>query len=128
MHYRNPKGKFILSPQEQRQGPRFKVSSEGLSPEIDILIRSPVHTNRGRRCLTRFTRLLTVAVCQKPLLAFKLFDSRSSSAVVLLFSPLLGYPSRPPNLSVVCYVFCIVLCPTRYCLEILSQHFSYFNI
>ena len=26
-----PKGKFILLPQEKRQGPPFKVSSEGLS-------------------------------------------------------------------------------------------------
>ena len=41
--YINPKGKFILSPQEQHQGPRFKASSEGLSPEIDsILIQSPI--------------------------------------------------------------------------------------
>ena len=38
----NPKGKSILSPQEQRQGPRFKVSSERLSTEIDILIQSPI--------------------------------------------------------------------------------------
>ena len=36
------KGKFILSSQEQCPGPRFKVSSEGLSPEIYILIRSPI--------------------------------------------------------------------------------------
>ena len=42
LHYINPKGKFILSPQEQHQGPRFKVSSDGLSTEIDILIRSPI--------------------------------------------------------------------------------------
>ena len=42
MHYINPKGKFILSPQEQRQGPRFKVSSEGLSAEIDKPQRSPI--------------------------------------------------------------------------------------
>ena len=31
-----------MSPQEKRQGPRFKVSSERLSPEIDILIQSSV--------------------------------------------------------------------------------------
>ena len=37
----NPKGKLILSPQEKRQWPRFKVSSKGLSTEIVILIRSP---------------------------------------------------------------------------------------
>ena len=37
-----PKGKVNLSPQEQRQGPRFKVSSEKLSREIDILIRSHI--------------------------------------------------------------------------------------
>ena len=42
LHYVNPKGKFILSALEQRQGPRFEVSSEGLSPEIDILVRSPI--------------------------------------------------------------------------------------
>ena len=30
------KGKFKLSPQEKRRGPRFKVSSEGLLPEIGI--------------------------------------------------------------------------------------------
>ena len=45
LHCVNQKGKFIiLPPQEHRQGPRFKVSSEGLSPEIDILIviRSPI--------------------------------------------------------------------------------------
>ena len=35
------KENFILSPQEQRQGPQFKVSSEELSPEIEILIWSP---------------------------------------------------------------------------------------
>ena len=29
--------KFILSPQEQRKGLLFKVSSEGLSPEINGL-------------------------------------------------------------------------------------------
>ena len=40
--YINPKGKFILSPQEQHQSPRFKVSSKGLSPAINILIRSPI--------------------------------------------------------------------------------------
>ena len=34
--------KFILSPKEQHQGPQLKVSSKGLSLEIDILIRSPV--------------------------------------------------------------------------------------
>ena len=33
MLYVNPKGKFTLSPQKQRQGPRFKVSCKGLSPE-----------------------------------------------------------------------------------------------
>ena len=33
----NPKEKFILSPQEQDQGPWFKVSFERLSPEIDKL-------------------------------------------------------------------------------------------
>ena len=41
LHYVDPKGKFILSPQEQHQITRVKVSSEVLSPEIDILIRSP---------------------------------------------------------------------------------------
>ena len=44
LHCINPKGKFILSPQEKRRGPRFKVSSEGLSSEINILIRSPIPT------------------------------------------------------------------------------------
>ena len=34
-HFINPKGKFILSP-------RFKVSSEGVSAEIDIPQRSPI--------------------------------------------------------------------------------------
>ena len=38
----NPKKKFILFSQEQRQGPQFKVSSERLSPEIDISIQSPI--------------------------------------------------------------------------------------
>ena len=42
LHYIFRKGKLILSPQEQRQGPQLKVSSEGLSTEIDILIRSPI--------------------------------------------------------------------------------------
>ena len=41
LHYVNPKGRYILLTQEQRQGHWFKVSPEGLSPEIDILIRSP---------------------------------------------------------------------------------------
>ena len=36
----NPKGKFILSPQEQCQGPRFKDSSEGLLAEIDIQVQT----------------------------------------------------------------------------------------
>ena len=36
------KGKFILSPQEQRKRPRSNVSSDGLSTEIDILIWSPI--------------------------------------------------------------------------------------
>ena len=31
LHYTNFKGKFLLSPQEQSQGPRFKVASEGLA-------------------------------------------------------------------------------------------------
>ena len=42
LYYNDPKGKFILSPQEQRQIPRFKVSSEGLLLEIDVLMRSPI--------------------------------------------------------------------------------------
>ena len=42
LHYVNPKGKFILSLKDQRQGPWFKVSFEGPSSEIHILIRSPV--------------------------------------------------------------------------------------
>ena len=36
--YIDPKGKFILSPQEHRQG----TSSKGLSAEIDIPLRSPI--------------------------------------------------------------------------------------
>ena len=40
-------GEIILSPQEQHQGPRFKVSSKGLSPEIDILIRLPIEVLTG---------------------------------------------------------------------------------
>ena len=36
----NPEGKFILSLKEQRS--RFKVSSEELSTEIDILVRSSI--------------------------------------------------------------------------------------
>ena len=31
-----------MLPQDQRQGPRFKVSFEQLSQEIDILIWSPI--------------------------------------------------------------------------------------
>ena len=42
VYYRTPKGKFIPSPQEKRQGPRFKVSSKGLQPKIDIL--TPIST------------------------------------------------------------------------------------
>ena len=38
----SPKGKSILSPQKQRQGPWFKVSFKGLSTEIDILICLPI--------------------------------------------------------------------------------------
>ena len=34
----NPRGKFILSLEEKRQGPKYKVSSKILSPENDILI------------------------------------------------------------------------------------------
>ena len=50
----NPKMKFILSPQEKRQGPRLKVSSEGQSPEIDILytVTHP-NSNRARQCFTQ---------------------------------------------------------------------------
>ena len=40
----NHKGKSILSHQEKRQGLWFKVSSKKLSPEIDILIQSPIPT------------------------------------------------------------------------------------
>ena len=40
----NPKGKVILLPKEKHQGPRFKVSSERLSPEIDKIIWSPILT------------------------------------------------------------------------------------
>ena len=36
------KAKIILSPQEQCQGLRFRVSSQGLSTEIDIIIWSPI--------------------------------------------------------------------------------------
>ena len=36
LHCINSKRKFILLPQETRHGPRFMVSSEGLSPEIDM--------------------------------------------------------------------------------------------
>ena len=36
------KGKLRLSPLMQRQGPRCIVSSEGLTTEINILIRSPM--------------------------------------------------------------------------------------
>ena len=65
LHCINPKGNFILSPQEQRQGPRFKVSSERLSLEIDIhvLILSPIPTltepDNAQLCLQ-----LTVSACQ----------------------------------------------------------------
>ena len=41
LHYVK-KGKLILSPKDQCQGPRFKVSSKGPSPEIHILIQVPV--------------------------------------------------------------------------------------
>ena len=41
-HYINPKRKFIPPSQECARGPRFKVSSEGLSTEIDIPIQSPI--------------------------------------------------------------------------------------
>ena len=40
----NTRGKSILSPLEKCQGPQFKVSSEGLSSEIDIIIQSPIQT------------------------------------------------------------------------------------
>ena len=36
LHFMNPRGKFILSLEEKRQGPKFKVSSKILSPENDI--------------------------------------------------------------------------------------------
>ena len=51
LHFVNPKRK------EHRQGSRFKVSSEGLSTEINKNrhTNTVTHqsTNRGRRCLTR---------------------------------------------------------------------------
>ena len=40
----NPKQKFILSSQEKRQGPLFKVSHARVSLGIDILIWSPIPT------------------------------------------------------------------------------------
>ena len=40
-HCINPRRKFIMFPQEKRQGPQFKVSSERLSPEIDIWSHIP---------------------------------------------------------------------------------------
>ena len=61
-HYINPKGKFILLSQEQRQGPRLKVSFEGLSLEIHILIRSPIQVIT--EAVVYCTWQLTVAVCQ----------------------------------------------------------------
>ena len=44
LHCINPKGKFILSPQEKRQWSVFKVLSDRLSQEIDILIQSSIPT------------------------------------------------------------------------------------
>ena len=56
--------KFILSTQEQRQGPRVKVSSEGLSAEIDILQWSPIQVQTKVDVdLPQHTRRLTVIVC-----------------------------------------------------------------
>ena len=54
-----------MSLQEQRQGPRFKVSSEGLSPEIDILIRSLIQVlTEDAIAKPDCTKQLTVAVWQ----------------------------------------------------------------
>ena len=63
--YINPKVKLILSPQEQRQGPRFKVSSEGLSTEIDIPLPSPIQVlTKADVASSQHTRQLAVMVCQ----------------------------------------------------------------
>ena len=37
-----PKGNWHCRRKSSARGPKFKVSSEGLSTEIDILIRSPI--------------------------------------------------------------------------------------
>ena len=37
-----PKGKSYCRRKSSGRGPRFKVLSEGLSTELDILIRSPI--------------------------------------------------------------------------------------
>ena len=55
MLYINPKGKFILSAQEQRQELRYKVSSEGLSTEIDILIRHPIQVQTKAAVVSNFS-------------------------------------------------------------------------
>ena len=42
-----PKGNSYCRRKSSARGPRFKVSSEGLSTEIDILIRSPIQVQTG---------------------------------------------------------------------------------
>ena len=58
---------FILSPPEQRQGLRFEVSSERLSPEIDILLWSLIPV-RGRCCLTQILKLVKPVDCSSLLI------------------------------------------------------------
>ena len=42
MHYIDPKGKFMLSPEEKRQGPRFNVSHETQASEYQQFSRNRI--------------------------------------------------------------------------------------
>ena len=56
-----PKGNLYRLRKSSARGPRFKVSSEGLSSEIDILQRSPIQVQtKADVALPQRTRWLTV--------------------------------------------------------------------
>ena len=71
----------LFQSQEKRQGPRFAVSSERLSPEIDILIWSPIQAlTEPKCCLTQL--YLTIDGISMPITAVK---GRKDQSLVMSF-------------------------------------------
>ena len=58
-----PEGNSYCRLKSSARGPRFKVLSERLSIEIDILIRSPIQVLTEINAEAKCNRWFTVAVC-----------------------------------------------------------------